>query len=84
MEDVDFLLSSRNAVSSKINTKDERLPTDTQADTSRFSTALPRKLGGPQGVMLQLWSKLFEAKCEDLGLKANEKQLHRFLKGVER
>ncbi len=34
--------------------------------------------------MQQAWSRLFEARCEDLSLKANEKQLQRFLKGVEK
>lgn len=34
--------------------------------------------------MHQAWSRLFEARCEDLSLKANEKQLQRFLKGIEK
>jgi len=57
---------------------------ETVPTTARNSISI--KIGGvgPFSIMNNLWQKLFYARCEDLSLRPNEKQMKRFIKSMDK
>jgi|LauGreDrversion4_2_1035121.scaffolds.fasta_scaffold22997_6 hypothetical protein len=57
---------------------------DTVPTTARHSLSTKIGAGAPFSLMNNLWQKLFYARCEDLSLRPNEKQMKRFIKSMEK